>query len=179
MELYEAIQTRRSVRSYADEDVSDALVERLITAAMLAPSAGNQQPWCFIVVRDREKLARVPTFHPYCKMITQVPVAIVVCGDPAGKKWPDLWPQDCSAAVQNLLLAARGEGLGTVWTGVYPFAERMAGLRELFDIPEEIHPFALIPVGYPKDGQESFKVKDRYRAELVHRELFSRTGADR
>jgi nitroreductase len=179
MDLYEAIQTRRSVRSYGDEDVSEALVERLITAAMLAPSAGNQQPWCFVVVRDREKLARIPAFHPYCKMITQVPVAIVVCGDPSDKKWPDLWPQDCSAAVQNLLLAARGEGLGTVWTGVYPFAERMAGLRGLLDIPEEIHPFALIPVGYPKDGQESFKAKDRYRAELVHRERFSRSSHNR
>jgi len=168
MELYEAIRTRRSVRSYQDGDVSDDVIERLLRAAMLAPSAGNQQPWCFIVVRDHDKLSKIPSFHPYCKMVTQVPVAIVVCGDPAGKKWPDLWPQDCSAAVQNLLLAARAEGLGSVWTGVYPFEERMAGLRRLFDIPADVYPFAVVPVGYPKDSVESFKEKDRYRPGLVH-----------
>ena len=172
MELYEAIRTRRSIRSFRSEDVSDDAVERLLRAAMLAPSAGNQQPWRFIVVRDRDKLSRIPAFHPYCKMVTQVPVAIIVCGDPSGKKWPDLWPQDCSAAVENLLLAARAEGLGTVWTGVYPFAERMAGLRALFEIPEDIYPFAVIPVGYPKDSVESFKEKDRYRPEMVHWESF-------
>ena len=121
MELYEAITTRRSVRSYRDDHVADEVIERVLRAAMLAPSAGNQQPWQFIVVRDRARLDRIPSFHPYCKMIGQVGVAIIVCGDPTGKKWGDLWPQDCSAAVQNLLLAARDEGLGAVWTGVYPF----------------------------------------------------------
>ncbi len=173
MEVYEAIKTRRSIRSYSTREVSDESIERLLGAAMLAPSAGNQQPWCFIVVRDREKLDQVPSFHPYCKMITQVPVAIVVCGDPVGKKLPDLWPQDCSAAVQNLLLAARAEGLGTVWTGVYPIEERMAGCRVLFNIPEQVYPFAVVPVGYPKDPQGGFQAKDRYRAELVHRESFA------
>lgn len=168
MDLYEAITTRRSVRSYTDRDVPDATIDKLLRAAMLAPSAGNQQPWQFIVVRDRDKLSQIPSFHPYCKMITQVSVAIVVCGDPRGKKWPDMWPQDCSASVQNLLLAARGEGLGTVWTGVYPFEERMAGCRELFQIPQEVFPFAVIPVGYPKEQQDAFKQKDRYREELVH-----------
>ncbi|MEJ2056742.1 MAG: nitroreductase family protein [Desulfofustis sp.] len=173
MDVYEAIQTRRSVRSYQSGDVSDDVVERLLRAAMLAPSAGNQRPWRFLVVRDRDKLSRIPSFHPYCKMITQVPVAIVVCGDPSAKKWPDLWPQDCSAAVQNLLLAARAEGLGAVWTGVYPFEERMAGLRRLFAIPAQIYPFAVVPVGYPKDPGESFKAKDRYQPELVHWEYFA------
>ena len=177
MDLYEAIRTRRSVRSFSDKDVSDEAVERLLRAAMLAPSASNQQPWHFIVVRDKETRERIPAFHPYCAMVTQVPVAIVVCGDPAGRKWPDLWPQDCSAAVQNLLLAARGEGLGAVWTGVYPFAERMAGLRALLDIPEEIYPFAVVPVGYPKDPGDGFRERDRYRAHLVHRERFGRGSA--
>ncbi len=173
MELYETIATRRSVRSYLDDHVSDETIDRLLGAAMLAPSAANQQPWNFIVVRDRAKLDKIPSFHPYCKMVNQVGVAIVVCGDPAGKKWPDLWPQDCSAALQNLLLAARAEGLGAVWTGVYPFEERMAGCRQLFAIPAHIFPFAVVPVGYPKDPEGAFKTKDRYKEELVFRDSFA------
>ncbi len=168
MDVYEAISTRRSVRSFRDEPVGDEVIERLLRAAMLAPSAGNQQPWNFFVVKDRAKLDKIPTFHPYCKMIHQAGVAIVVCGDPTGRKWPDLWPQDCSAAVQNLLLAARAEGLGAVWTGVYPFEERMAGCRQLLNIPERIYPFAVVPLGYPKDPEAAFKEKDRYKQELVY-----------
>jgi len=172
MNIFQAIATRRSIRSFTDEAVSDELIEKLIGAAMLAPSAGNQQPWQFVVVRDRDKLSRIETFHPYCKMAKQASVVIVVCGDPAGKKWPDFWPQDCGAAVENLLLAARGEGLGTVWTGVYPLEERMAGCRELFLIPEHIFPFAIIPIGWPKDTDGAFKEMNRYKSDLVHHNTF-------
>ena len=172
MELYDAITTRRSVRSFRDGHVAEATIDKLLRAAMLAPSAGNQQPWKFIVVRDRAKLDGVPSFHPYCKMITQVSVAIIVCGDPTGKKWPDLWTQDLSASVQNLLLAARDEGLGAVWTGVYPLEDRMTGCRQLFNIPYHVFPFAIIPIGYPKDPKEAFKQVERYQPELVYRESY-------
>ena len=171
MDMCEGIRTRRSIRSYRDGDVSDELIEKLLAAAMLAPSAGNQQPWQFIVVRNRQKLDAVPTFHPYCRMITQVPLAVVVCGDPEGKKWPGFWVQDCSAAIQNLLLAARAEGLGTVWTGVYPVEERIAGCRKLFDIPDHIIPLAIIPVGWP--AKDAFKEMKRFNAALVHHDRFS------
>lgn len=170
MNLFDAIKTRRSVRRFTPESVADELIDKLLGAAMLAPSAGNQQPWQFVVVRDRQKLDAVPDYHPYCKMIHQASVAILVCGDPEGKKWPDFWVQDCSAAVQNLLLAARAEGLGTVWTGVYPAEDRMAGCRITFDVPEHIIPFALIPIGWP-DGL-AFREMDRFKPELVHRESF-------
>ena len=172
MDISDVIKTRRSVRSFCNKDVSDELIEKLIAAAMVAPSAGNQQPWHFIVIRDAKKRAAVPAFHPYCKMIVQTPVAILICGDPEGKKWPDFWPQDCSAAVQTLLLAARAEGLGPVWTGVYPLEDRIRGCRELFMIPDHIIPFALIPIGWPKE--KSFKEVDRFRPELIHRDVFSR-----
>ncbi len=172
MELYEAISTRRSVRSFRDGEVPAETIEKLLGAAMLAPSASNQQPWKFIVVRDRARLDGIPSFHPYCKMISQASVAIIVCGDPTGKKWPDLWPQDCSAAVQNLLLAARDEGLGAVWTGVYPFEDRMAGCRKLFNLPDAVFPFAIVPVGYPKDPDAAFKKLDRFRPELVYWESY-------
>ena len=172
MEVFEAISTRRSVRSFQHGEVSDETIEKLLRAAMLAPSAGNQQPWKFIVVRDRARLDGIPSFHPYSRMINQVSVAVIVCGDPSGKKWPDLWPQDCSAAVQNLLLAARDAGLGAVWTGVYPLEDRMAGCRKLFDIPDTVFPFAVIPIGYPKDFEAAFKKMDRYKPELVYRDVY-------
>lgn len=169
MDLMEVIRSRRSIRKFTDKGVSDAMVKAILEAAMLAPSAGNQQPWRFIVVRDREKLNRVPDFHPYAKMIKQVEVAIVVCGAPDGCKWPDFWIQDCSAAIQNLLLAARGMGLGTVWTGVHPLQEREDSARELFGIPENVYPLAIIPLGWP-DGE--FTVKDRFRQEFVFNEVW-------
>ncbi|MEE4164959.1 MAG: nitroreductase family protein [Desulfocapsaceae bacterium] len=171
MDLIELIKTRRSIRAFKEEDISDELLESIIAAAMTAPSAGNQQPWQFIVVRNREKLAAIPAFHPYCRMAAQAPLAVVVCGDPDGKKWPDYWVQDCSAAVQNLLLAARAVGVGSVWTGVYPLEERMAGCRQLFSIPAHIIPFAIIPMGWPRD-ESDFREADRHRSELIHQERF-------
>lgn len=169
MDIFETIATRRSIRIFADEQpvISEEIIKKLLQAAMSAPSAGNQQPWHFIVVTDRERLDAIPAFHPYCKMITGVRTAIVICGDPDGKKWPAFWPQDCSAATQNLLLAARACGLGSVWSGVYPDENRMAGCRKLFGIPEHIYPFAVVPLGTPKND---FSKIDRYNESYVHAE---------
>jgi len=165
MEFSEVVSSRRSIRSYTDRAVSEEMIDVVIRVAMTAPSAGNQQPWHFIVIRERENLDRIPLFHPYAKMVRKCLVAVLICGDPDGKKWPAFWPQDCSAAAQNLLLAARNLGLGTVWAGVYPDEGRMAGFRQLLKIPEAIYPFALIPLGWP-DGE--FQQMDRYNPALVH-----------
>lgn len=173
MKFFDVLKTRRSIRSYQQKDVSDELIEKLISSAMTAPSAGNQQPWHFIVIRDHDKQVKIPSFHPYCKMVAEAPAAVLVCGDPVGKKWSDFWVQDCSAAVQNFLLAARAEGLATVWTGVYPVKERMKGCRELFLIPSHVIPFAIIPVGWPKDG-DSFREIDRFNPDLIHTETFGK-----
>lgn len=167
MNTMEAIATRRSIRNYSDIEVTAEHIDQLIRAAMMAPSAGNQQPWHFLVVRDREKLAAIPRFHPHAAMLKKAQVAVVICGDPEGKRWPDFWVQDCSAATQNMLLAARDLGLGTVWTGVYPVEERMAGMRTLFEIPSHIIPFAVVPVGWPTS---EFSVQDRYAPTLIHHE---------
>ena len=169
MEVMEAIRTRRSIRKFTDKPVSAEMIDAILKAAMLAPSAGNQQPWHFVVVTDRKKLDQIPDYHPYAKMIREAGVAIVVCGAPEGTKWPDFWVQDCSAAIQNLLLAARDLGLGTVWTGVYPLEERMTKTRTLFAIPENVYPLAIIPVGWPA---AEFSSKDRYEAGRVHREIW-------
>ena len=164
MELLEAIRTRRSIRRYTDRPVSEEHLLAIIEAAMQAPSAGNQQPWHFLVLTDRDKLDAFPSFHPFSAMSRQAPAAILVCGDPAAGPWPDFWPQDCSAAVQNALLAARDLGLGTVWVGIYPVEERMVGCRRLLTIPDHIYPFALIPVGWPEGD---FGPADRTRPERI------------
>lgn len=169
MELLEALKTRRSIRQYQNRPVPEAMISTLMEAAMLAPSAGNQQPWHFIIVTDPAKLQAIPQFHPHSKMVLQAPVAVVICGDPTGKAWPAFWVQDCSAATQNLLLAARDLGLGTVWAGIYPVEERMIGFRRLLGIPEHIFPFALVPVGWPTGD---FPSADRFRPELIHKELW-------
>ena len=169
MELLEVIKTRRSIRQFQDRLVPEDHVNRIIEAAMMAPSAGNQQPWHFVVITDRSKLDAIPSFHPHSKMVLQAPVAILICGDPAGKPWPDFWVQDCSAAAQNALLAARDLGLGTVWAGIYPVPDRMAGFRSLLAIPEHIYPFALIPIGWPAGD---FQTADRFKPELIHRQTW-------
>lgn len=169
MELLDAIHSRRSIRKYTGTPVADDMIETILRAGMAAPSAGNQQPWHFVVVTDRARLDAIPAFHPYSKMVTQAPAAILVCGDPEGRKWPTFWVQDVSAATQNMLLAARDLGLGTVWVGIYPEQDRMDGFRRLFGLPAHIVPFALVPLGWPA---APFETLDRFRPELVHRETW-------
>ncbi len=169
MEFQEVVTTRRSIRQFRNQPVPEELVTLLIRAAMTAPSAGNQQPWHFVVITDRAKLDAIPAIHPYSKMVLQAPVAILVCGDAMVKPWTDFWVQDCSAATQNMLLAARDLGLGTVWAGIYPVQERISGFRRLFSIPEPIIPFALVPVGWPAGD---FSAADRFKTERIHRQTW-------
>ena len=152
-------------RLHADP-VTAGQVETLLRAAMAAPSAGNAQPWHFVVVDDRALLDQLAEVLPYAKMLKQAPVGIVVLSDPSLEKYPGYWPQDCSAALQNLLLAARGLGLGAVWTGAYPMGDRMRDIRRVLNVPEPVIPLAVVPVGVP--AQESKRV-ERFRAERVHR----------
>jgi len=165
MDAMQAILTRRSIRRYTSDPVPPGQVDRLLTAAMAAPSAGNQQPWHFVVIRDRSLLDAVPRFHPYAGMLKVAPVAILVCGDVNLEKHEGYWIQDCSAATENLLLAAHAEGLGAVWLGVYPRADRVAGMRELLGLPEHILPLALIALGQP--GEEKGPA-ERFDASRIH-----------
>lgn len=166
MEAYEAIVTRRSIREFQeDKPVPSELVEKILRAAMMAPSAGNQQPWEFIVLTDRELLDEMPTIHPYCQMIRQTPVAILVCGDTTREKYPGYWPQDCSAAVMNILLAAHALGLGAVWTGIYPREDRVKAFQARFKLPPHIIPLALIPIGWPATTPPQ---PERWAPERVH-----------
>jgi len=144
MNTLEAILTRRSVRKYTDEKIAEADVNDLLKAGMYAPSANNRQPWQFVIIDDRKILDEIPKIHPYAQMIKGAPLAILVCADKKAQEMPGYYSQDCSAAVQNILLAAHEKGLGAVWLGVYPREERMEPLKRLVGTPEHIVPFALI-----------------------------------
>jgi nitroreductase len=167
MEAYETILTRRSVRAYIDQPVSDEMIHKLLVAAMSAPSAGNGQPWHFGVITERSVLNSLAELLPFGKMLQQAPLAIAVCGETKGQPFDGYWVQDCSAATENLLLAAHALGLGAVWLGVYPREDRVAGVRGLLGIPEPVTPLCVVSVGYPV---EPGGATDRYRAERVHRE---------
>ena len=167
METIEAIYTRRSIRKYTNQPVEDDIIRELIAAAMMAPSAGNAQPWHFVVIKKRQILDAIAAFHPYAKMLTNAPVAILICGDPTLEKYKGRWMLDCSAAAQNLLLAAHAKGLGAVWVAVYPGANRMEPMRKLVTLPEHIIPFALISIGYPAEQKPT---PERFKPERIHYE---------
>lgn len=166
METMEAIFTRRSIRQFEDRPVSDAIVHDLLAGAMSAPSAGNQQPWHFVVIDDRSVLERVPEVNPYAAMARKAPLAILVCGDLSLEKFPGYWVQDCSAATQNLLLAAHDRGLGAVWTGIFPMQDRVEGFRALCDLPPGVVPLALVVLGYPA---QRLKPENRFDGGRIHR----------
>jgi nitroreductase len=165
----EAILTRRSIRNYTSDAVPDNVLKELLKAAMAAPSADNEQPWHFMIIKDRNTLNQIPTVHPYANMITKAPVAILVCGDPDLAVHGEMWVQDCSAATENILIAVQSKGLGAVWLGVYPREERINGLRRLFQIPDRIIPFALIPIGYPAEKKLP---SNRYREDRIHHDIW-------
>ncbi|EJG08060.1 MAG: nitroreductase family protein [Methanofollis liminatans] len=145
----EAIMTRRSVRAYTAEPIGDEEIESLLRAAMQAPSAVNEQPWEFVVIRDRALLDQVPAFSPYASMAKKAPLGILVCADTRRLAIEGFWPQDCAAATENLLLAAHVLGLGAVWTGAYPMKDRVDGFARLCRLPEGVVPFCFVVVGRP------------------------------
>ena len=170
-ECLKMIYTRRSIRVYSDRQISDEDIEKILKAAMLAPSAGNEQPWHFIVVRDREMLKKMSEAFTFGQMLPNASATIVVCADPKLSKYPyDMWVQDCSAATEHILLAARCLGIGSVWLGVYPREERMKALRELLGIPENIVVFSVVSLGYPKDEKDFYEADDRFNPDRIHRE---------
>jgi len=132
---------------------------------MSAPSACNAQPWQFVVIRDRKILKEVPRINPYAAMAEHAPLAILVCGDVSLEISAGYWVVDCAAAVQNLLLAAHTLGLGAVWTGVYPQQDRIEGFRNLLNLPQQVIPHSLIPMGYPAEEPAD---EDRFRPDRVH-----------
>jgi len=162
----DSILNRRSIRRYCKRTVENDKIEKLLRAAMQAPSAANQRPWEFLVVDDKDILKELACTSPYSGIVANSAVTFVVLSRKDGLIFPDFSLQDMSAAVENLLLRAADLGLGAVWVGVSPVEERIKYITNMFNLPENIEPFALIPVGYP-DGQKNEFV-DRFDETRVH-----------
>jgi nitroreductase len=160
---------RRSIRIYGPGDVTEAEVQRLLEAAMAAPSAVAKDPWRFVVIRDSGMLARIADALPNGKMLATAPVGIVVCGDldAAHDRQLSYLLQDCSAAIENLLLAVHALGLGACWLGVHPREDRVRKLTELLGLSTNVIPVAAIAIGQPGEVKEA---RTRYQAAYVHRE---------
>ncbi len=164
--ILETIFHRRSIRKYTDQPVEAEKLDLLLKAAMAAPSAMNCKPWEFILVTEAEKLAQFRKRLLFGDR--NAPAAIVVCGNPGLSTNPAarlFWVQDCSAATENILIAAVGLGLGTVWIGVHPVKNFVKTVREVVSIPRTITPLCIVYVGYPADEKPS---RTQYDAERVH-----------
>ncbi len=166
------ILARRSVRTYTGEPVSKQDIRALLEAGMAAPSAKALDPWHFVVVTEPDRLKQLAEIHPYGRMLAPAAdagagAAIAVCGDKEAA--PDFWVQDCSAATENILLAASMLGLGTVWLGVHPRAEREQPLKEFLGIPDPVGILCLIAIGKPA---EQLEPRTRYDEAKAHRETW-------
>ena len=162
--VIDAILKRRSIRKYSGKSVNKSDINILLTAAMYAPSARNEQPWHFIVIDNHDLLDQISKVHPYASMLPGASVAILVCGDENLELSKAYWPVDCSAATQNILLAAQALELGAVWLGVYPRQERQSSIRKIFNLPSHIHPFSLISIGYPAEAKG---IPDRFKEDRI------------
>ena len=156
------IFARRSIRVYTGEPVDEGMIKSLLEAGMAAPSASNQKPWHFVVVTEKADLQALAATHPFGKMLAGAALAIAVCGDPSISDW---WVQDCSAATENILVAAAGLGLGAVWLGSHFRPEREQAVRNALGIPSEIGILSLLSIGHPGEQKEA---RTQYDPARVH-----------
>lgn len=159
----ETIFNRKSVRKYTERPVEKEKLETLVRAGMAAPSSRDRRPWEFVIVTDRNLLDKMGDGLPLARMLKETKQAIIVCGDTV--KSGNAWQLDCSAAAQNILLAAESMGLGAVWTAAYPYPERIKIIRDALQLPEHILPLTVIPLGYPTGSE---KPKDKYNKKQIH-----------
>ncbi len=157
------IFTRTSIRQFEDREVEQEKIEKLLQAAMQAPTAGNQQPWVFYIVKDKAVLKELAQASPYAGCTKNAKVAIVI-GYKSETKFPELCEIDCAIATENIWLEAEKLGLGTVMLAVAPFEDRMKPVEASLHMPEGIHAFTILPIGYPVNKKEQ---QDRYDEEKV------------
>jgi len=165
MDAMKALYSRRSIRLYGSKSVPHNMIQDILRAAMCAPSAGNERPWHFIILTDRSTLDEITRFHPFAAMVKQAHIAILVCGDIMLEKHKGYWVLDCSAATQNLLIAAHAKGLGAVWCGIYPSEDRVTNFKKLLNLPAHVVPFSLVPIGFPAEEKQAV---DRYDSSRIH-----------
>ena len=165
--VLEAIKDRQSVRKFKGEELSEVQINTILHAGFCAPSAHNKRPYHFIVVKDKEKRKRIAEASTYAKMLADADIGIIVCGDKLRQGTAELLIEDCAAAVQNMLLAIHGIGLGGVWCGVVKNADWYHFLIEEMQLPDKIIPVAVIAVGY---SAELPRIRERFEEHKVHYE---------
>lgn len=167
MFLEAGLLTRRSVRQFEPgRKIPQQDIDDILKIAMYAPSGCNRQPWEFVVVTDDEIKNRIVEIHPHAGFLKDASAAIIVCGDINKQCDEGFWVVDTSAAIQNLLLACHGRGLGACWCAVYPYEDRMKQFQELLGLPENVKPNALVVVGYPV--KVPAQPKDRFDGGKIH-----------
>lgn len=165
----EEIMMRGNTRKFKPDPVTDEQVDAILRAAMQARAAGNQTPWHFIVVKNPVLIKALAHNNMTAGPIRKAPVVLILLSDTRGLKFPESWPMDLAAAAENVLLEAQHLGLGTLWISVYPHEDRIRHIRSLFELPIEVTPFCLIPIGHP-DGKPIRL--DHYEASRVHYDSF-------
>lgn len=160
------IFTRRSVRQFSTQVVEAEKVDKLVRAGMQAPSAGNQQPWEFIVISGKDNLVKLSKSNPYAGSLCEANLGILVLGNRQRMKMPQYWEQDLAAATQNIQLQATALGLGSVWYGTAPETDRMKFISKLYDLDEHLYPFSILGIGYPANENANHFV-DRFDASRV------------
>ena len=161
------IMTRTSIRQFTSQPIAKDTLNALVKAGMAAPSAMDKRPWAFVVITERNVLDSLNAVHPYANLKTAT-AAIIVCGNKEKfieGEGAEYWVQDCSAATENILLAAHAYGLGAVWCGVYPVKERVSSVKQVLGMPENIIPLNVITLGYPDQNPEP---KDKWDEQNVH-----------
>jgi nitroreductase len=162
-----AILTRRSIRDYSPRPVSEEMIKLLLEAGMSAPSAFGERSTEFIVINDRKILDEIYKLNPNALQVKRATVAILVCGNQNKEKFKGqgYWQLDGAVAAQNILIAANALGLGAVWTAIYPYPDRIPKAQKLLNLPEQVIPLTIIPIGYPAER----KIREnRYDASRVH-----------
>lgn len=152
----ENIMTRASVREYIDSLVPDSVVVKILRAGMAAPTAANRQPWHFYVIENQTVKDSIASAFKYAKMVSGSAFDVVVCGNTNLMFTGDTpargnWVLDCSAATENMLLAAHALGVGAVWCGMYPEDDRVADLKRILSLPDTLVPLNVVSFGYPKN----------------------------
>lgn len=165
MDLMETIFNRRSIRKFTGQLVKEEDLKKILEVGFQAPSAHNREPREFVVIKNRETLEEIAAFHKYGKMLPGAGCAIVVCGDISRQKTEGFLVADCSASIQNMLLAVEGLGLGAVWCGIYPKEDLMEETIKSLNLPENIIPIGIIAVG---EKAEEKKAIYRYREDCIH-----------
>jgi nitroreductase len=164
-ERLSAVLSRRSIRQFTGRAISYTEIVQLLRAAMSAPSAGNEQPWKFVVIDDKDILLRASVADQGMQVISEGAAAILICAEPRLTKYRGYWPEECAAATQNILIAAHILGLGSLWLGIYPVGYRMRRIRKILHLPRRIIPFAFVSLGY---ASEKKPPSDRFDPHRIH-----------